>query len=181
MKKAVAIILIACFALVTIVGILDYIIAGPTMGIPIASLIAASCGLLFSVLSISSKFQWAKMLTASVAAVVVLIVSFMLRPEPSVRGAKDAHRDIARGHYFLLDYGFPVGVRPETKQCLHQHGLEVRVVGLDIMDKSDLPYYSSYISVMNAAIAQKFSPDVFEQCCRYQPISFRTACRPVSE
>ena len=63
----------------------------------------------------------------------------------------------------------PVGVGPETDQCLRQHGLEVRVVGLDIMNDSRRSYYLSYISVMNAAIAQKFSPDVFEQCCRYQP------------
>ena len=93
----------------------------------------------------------------------------------------DARADLARGRYVLPDYGFPFGVRPETDQCLRQHGLEVRVVGLDIMNDSERSYYSSYISVMNAAIAQKFSPDVFEQCCRYQPISLRTACRPVNE
>jgi len=181
MKKAVAIVLIVAFALVTIVGILDHINAGPTIGIPIASLFAALCGLIFSVLSIRPIFRSAKMLTAAGATAVVLIVSFMLRPEPSVRGAQDARRDIARGRYFLLDYGFPFGVEPETDRCLRQHGLEVRVVGFDIMDKSDLSYYGSYQSVMNAAVARKFSPDVFEQCCRHQPISLRTACRPVTE
>jgi hypothetical protein len=96
---------------------------------------------------------------------------------PSVCGARDARADLAHGRYVLPDYGFPFGVRPETDQCLRQHGLEVRVVGLDIMNDSERSYYLSYISVMNAAIAQKFSPDVFEQCCRYQPISLRTACR----
>jgi len=101
---------------------------------------------------------------------------------PSVCGARDARADLAHGRYVLPDYGFPFGVRPETDQCLRQHELEVRVVGLDIiMNDSERSYYSSYISVMNAAIAQKFSPDVFEQCCRYQPISLRTACRPVNE
>jgi hypothetical protein len=64
----------------------------------------------------------------------------------------------------LVDCGFPFGVRPEAEQCLRQHGLEVRVVGLDIMDKSDLPYYESYISVMDCAIKSKFGPDVFDQC-----------------
>jgi hypothetical protein len=87
---------------------------------------------------------------------------------PSVCGARDARADLAHGRYVLPDYGFPVGVRPETDQCLRQHGLEVRVVGLDIMNDSERSYYSSYISVMNVAIAQKFSPDVFEQCCHYQ-------------
>ena len=181
MKKAVAIVLMVAFALVTIVGMLDHINAGPTFGIPIASLIAALCGLIFSVLSVRPIFRSAKMLTAAGAMAVVVIVSFMLRPEPSVRGSQDARRDIARGRYFLLDYGFPFGVTPATEHCLRQRGLEVRVVGLDIMGDSERSYYSSYISVMNAAIAQKFSPDVFEQCCRNQPISLRSACRPVRE
>ncbi len=184
MKKAVAIILIVCFAVVTIVGILQRITVGPAIGrIPIAFLIAALCGLFFSVLSTRPPIflSRTRMLMASVAIAVILIVCFVLRPEPPVRGAQDARRDIAHGHYILVDYGFPVGVRPETEQCLRQHGLEDRVVGLDIMNDSERSYYLSYISVMNAAIAQKFSPDVFEQCCRYQPISLRTACRPVNE
>jgi hypothetical protein len=84
--------------------------------------------------------------------------------EPSVCGARDAREDLAHGRYVLPDYGFPFGVRPETDQCLRQHGLEVRVVGLDIMSNSERSYYESYISVMDAAIAQKYSPDVFEQC-----------------
>jgi hypothetical protein len=161
MKKAIAIILIFCFAVVTIVGILQRIMVGmvgPDIHrIPIAFLIAALCGLFFSVLS-------TRVLMASVAIALVLIVSFVLRPEPSVRGAQDARRDIAHGHYILVDYGFPVGVRPETEQCLRQHGLEVRVVGLDITDKSDLPYYESYISAMDSAIKLEFDPDVFERC-----------------
>jgi hypothetical protein len=99
--------------------------------------------------------------------------------EPSVCGARDARADVAQGRYVLPDYGFPIGVEPETNQCLRQHGLEVRVVGFDIMNDSERSYYSSYIFVMNAAIAQKLSPAVFEQCCRHQPISLRTACRPI--
>jgi hypothetical protein len=166
MKKAVAIILIVCFAVVTIVGILQQIMAGPEINrIPIAFLIAALCGLCFSVLSTRPIFlSKTKMLMASVAIAVVLIVCFVLRPEPSVRGAQDARRDTAHGHYILVDYGFPFGVRPETEQCLRQHGLEVRVVGLDITDKSDLPYYQSYISVMDSTIKSKFGPNVFDQC-----------------
>ncbi|MFZ1919333.1 MAG: hypothetical protein WAU58_17300 [Terriglobales bacterium] len=166
MKKAVAIILIVCFAVVTIVGILQRIMVGPDIDrIPIAFLTAALCGLFFSVLSTTPPiFLSRRMLMASVAVAVILIVCFVLRPEPSVRGAQDARRDIAHGHYILVDYGFPFGVRPETQQCLRQHGLEVRVVGLDITDKSDLPYYESYISAMDSAIKSKFDPDVFEQC-----------------
>jgi hypothetical protein len=164
-KKAVAITLIVCFALLTVVGILQQIMAGPTMNrIPPAFLIASLCGLFFSVLSMRPIFLSKKMLTVSVAIAVVLVVCFVLRPEPPVRGARDARRDTAHGRYILLDDGFPFGVRPETEQCLHQHGLEVRVVGLDIMDKSELPYYESYISVMGSAIKSKFGPDVFEQC-----------------
>jgi len=179
MKKAVAVVLIVVFALVTIVSVLDYTQAGPRIGIPIASLIVALCGLIFSVLNVRPRFRSAQMLTASAAMVVVFIVAFMLRPEPSVRGAQDARRDIERGRYFLLDYGFPFGVEPETDRCLRKHGLVVRAVGFDIMDKSDLPYYGSYRSVMNTAIAQKFSPEVFEQCCRYQPILLRDTCLPI--
>lgn len=89
----------------------------------------------------------------------------------SVCGARDARADLAHGRYVLTDYGFPFGVLPETDKCLRQHGLEVRVVGLDIMNDSERSYYLSYISVMNPAIAHKFSPGVFEECCRYQPIS----------
>jgi len=161
MKRAVTIILIFCFAVVLIVGILQRItvgMVGPDIHrIPIPFLIVALCGLFFSVLS-------TRMLMASVAIAVILIVCFVLRPEPSVRGAQDARRDIAHGHYILVDYGFPAGVRPATEQCLHQHGLELRDVGLDITDKSDLPYYASYISAMNSAIKSKFGPDVFDQC-----------------
>jgi hypothetical protein len=165
MKKAVVIILIVCFALVTIVGILQQIIAGPTtIRIPIAFLIAALCGLFLSVLSIRPIFLSKQMLMVSVAIAAVLIVCFVLRPEPSVRGAQDARRDAAHERYFLLDYGFPFGVQPETEQCLRQHGLEVRVVGLDIMDRSELAYYGSYISVMDSAIKSRFAPDVFDQC-----------------
>jgi len=98
---------------------------------------------------------------------------------PSVCGARDARADLAHGRYVLPDYGFPFGVGTETDQCLRQHGLEVRVVGLDVMNDSERSYYLSYSSVMNAAVVQKFSPDVFEQCCHYQPISLRNACRPV--
>jgi len=165
MKKAVAIILSVCFASVTIIGILQQIMAGPTMNrIPIAFLIAALCGLFFSVLSIRPIFLSKQMLMASVAIAAVLIVCFVLRPEPSVRGAQDARWDTAHGRYILLDYGFPFGVRPETERCLRKRGLEVWVVGLDIMDKSDLTYYESYISVMDSAIKSKFDPDVFDQC-----------------
>ena len=99
--------------------------------------------------------------------------------EPSVCGARDAHADLAQGRYVLLDYGFPFGVQPETEQCLRRRGLQVRVVGLDITSDSESSYYQSYISVMNPAIGKEFSPDVFEQCCRYQPISIRDACQPV--
>jgi hypothetical protein len=152
MKRAVAIVLIVGFALVTIIGILDHTHAGPTIGIPIASLIAAFCGLIFSVLSIRPIFRSAKMFTAAAAMAVVLIVSFMLPPDASVRSSQDARRDIARGRYFLLDYGFPFGVTPATERCLRQHGLEVRVVGLDIIDTSERSYYSSYISVMNEGV-----------------------------
>lgn len=167
MKKTVAIVLIVCFAVVTIVGILQRIMVGPDIDrIPIAFPIAALCGLFFSALSTRPPIFLSKtrMLMASVAIAAILIVCFVLRPEPSVRGAQDARRDIAHGHYILVDYGFPFGVRPETEQCLHHHGLEVRVVGLDIADKSDLPYYESYISAMDSAVKSKFDPDVFEQC-----------------
>ena len=166
MKSAVAIILIVCFALVTIVGILQRITVGPDIDrIPIAFLIAALCGLFFSVLTTRPIFlSKTTMLMASAAIAVVLTICFVLRPESSVRGAQDARRDMAHGHYILVDYGFPFGVRPETEQCLRQRGLEVRVVGLDITDKSDLPYYESYISVMDSAIKSKFGPDVFDQC-----------------
>jgi len=98
---------------------------------------------------------------------------------PSVCGARDARADLAHGRYVLPDYGFPFGVRPETDLCLRQHGLEVRVVGLDIMNDSERSYYSSYISVMNAAIAQKFSSDVFEQCCRYQRLHSLTQLQAI--
>jgi hypothetical protein len=91
--------------------------------------------------------------------------------KPSVCGTRDARADLARGRYVLPDYGFPFGVPPETDQCLRQHGLEVRVVGLDIMSDSERSYYQSYIAVMDAAIAQKFSPDVFEQCNNAPPRS----------
>jgi len=177
MKKAVAIILIMCFALVTIVGILQQIMAGPTMNrIPIAFLIPALCGLFSSVLSIRPIFLSNKMLMVSVAIAIVLIVCFVLRPEPSVRGAQDARRDATHERYILLDYGFPFGVQPETEQCLRQHGLEVRVVGLDIMDKSELPYYESYISVMDSVIKSRFGPDVFDQC--ENAARKRSDCRP---
>ena len=90
-------------------------------------------------------------------------------------------RSCPRGRYVLPDYGFPFEVQPETDRCLRQHGLEVRVVGLDIMNDSERSYYLSYISVMNAAIAQKFGPDVFERCCRYKPISEPCVGRSMSE
>ena len=99
-----------------------------------------------------------------VLATILFIPRKFCTAEPSVCGARDAREDLAHGRYILPDYGFPFGVRPETDQCLRQHGLEVRIVGLDIMNNSERSYYQSYISVMNAAIAQKFSPDVFEQC-----------------
>jgi hypothetical protein len=123
-----------------------------------------------------------------VAVLVFLALATMLSiprkfcfGEPSVCGARDAREDLAHGRFVLPDYGFPFGVRPETDQCLRQHELEVRIVGLDIMSNSQRSYYQSYISVMNTAIGQKFSPGVFEQCCRYQPTSLKTACRPVNE
>jgi hypothetical protein len=108
-----------------------------------------------------------------------LIVPYYFSAEPSVygeRGERDARSDIARGHYVVLGYGLPVNPvlgtnalstewEPEYGQCLRQrYGVEFRKVTGCVGTKSEFAYYGSYNAVSEAAIKQKFSHDVFEEC-----------------
>jgi hypothetical protein len=102
---------------------------------------------------------------AAIGVGIVLVLYFVLRPEPLVRGERDAREDLAHGHYVQLGYGLPTEWASEYDQCLRQRcGVEVRNIGGDVLTESELSYYQSYNSVSTAAIKQKFGPDVFDQC-----------------
>jgi hypothetical protein len=106
-----------------------------------------------------------KKLVVLAAIGVALVLYFVLRLQPSVRGARDAREDLAHGHYVQLGYGLPTQWASEYDQCLRQrYGVEDRIVAGDVLTESELSYYQSYNSVSTAAIKQKFGPDAFDQC-----------------
>jgi hypothetical protein len=85
--------------------------------------------------------KWHVVVLVSLAlATILFIPRKFCFSEPSVCGARDARADLVRGRYVLPDYGFPFGLEPETDQRLRQHGLKVRVVGLDIINDSERSY-----------------------------------------
>lgn len=116
---------------------------------------------------------------AAIAVVLVLYLGLrprlvrlgVVRVDASVRGRRDAQKDLDSGHYVQLGFGTPLAWNSEFDQCLGQYGIEVRNVGGDVFQSgrdvstgTDLSYYQSYNATTSIAIKQKFGPDVFERC-----------------
>ena len=108
------------------------------------------------------------------AVVAVVLGSYIvLHPRPSVRGERDARKDLASGHYILLGYGLPYPWYSEFDQCLQEYGIEVRNIGGDVLNLDvifrdltglERSYYRSYNATSAAAIKKKFGSDVFDRC-----------------
>jgi hypothetical protein len=119
----------------------------------------------------SGFFRKQRKRVALAAMAVVLVGYVVLRSRPSVRGERDARKDLASGHYIQLGYGLPLPWTSEFDQCLQAHGIEVRNIGSDVFENGydvatgyEMSYYRSYNAVSSAAIKQKFGPDVFAIC-----------------
>ena len=101
---------------------------------------------------------------ALAAAAVALVLFFALRPEPSIRGERDARSDIARGHYVQLGYGLATPWTPEYVRLLRErYGVEYRTVAGCVVSESELLYFHAYNAVSTAAANRKFGHDVFEK------------------
>jgi len=105
-----------------------------------------------------------------------VLASFRFLPGPpeevsgSVLGERDARKDLASGHYVLLEYGLPIPGSSAFDHCLQGYGVEVRwgedffVNGRDPLTGLELSYYQPYDAIGAAAIQKKFGSHVFDRC-----------------
>jgi len=100
----------------------------------------------------------------SLMIVVSVVLWLVLRPEPSVRGQRDAHSDIARGHYRQLNYGYPMPWTPEYTHLLRErYGIEVRTVAFCTPSESEVEYFRAYNAVSTEAAIHRFGHDIFAE------------------
>lgn len=99
-------------------------------------------------------------LTASLVALAIAWGSFACWPAPGLCGKFMARIDLAHGRYRVLTYGLSVPWRTRYARILRKrYGVELSVVGEDLVSASTSDFTDGYDRVSTEAIRRRFGRD----------------------